>query len=116
MLEILSRSIARAGGIEVPDDRRIVNRPAPRRSILESLAQAFDRGKVAFERWHVRRSALMTLQALDDRTLRDIGLGRGMLYEVAEDISRLQVANDNDLPIALSDIAANDNDMPARVG
>ncbi|MCK4866620.1 MAG: DUF1127 domain-containing protein [Alphaproteobacteria bacterium] len=102
MLDILTRSIARAAGVEVPDNVRIVEPSPPRRSIFESLAEAF-------ERWNIRRSTYLTLRALDDRLLADIGLHRGMLYDVADDISRLAVANDNELPVALSQLAANDN-------
>lgn len=116
MLDILTRSIARAGGIEVPTDKHVVQRPSLRRPIIESLAESFTRGKLAFERWNLRRSTWLTLKALDDRTLRDIGLDRGMLYQVADDISQLRTANDDELPVALSRLAANDNDTPARAG
>ncbi|MEN8197206.1 MAG: DUF1127 domain-containing protein [Pseudomonadota bacterium] len=105
MLDILTRSIARAGGVEVPDNVKIVEPSPPRQSIFEGLAKAF-------ERWNVRRSTWLTLRELDDRMLADIGLHRGMLHDVADDISRLAVANDNELPVALSQLAANDN--PAR--
>ena len=95
MLDILARSIARAAGVETPDNLRIVEPSPPRPPILESLARAF-------ERWNVRRSTWLTLREMDDRTLSDIGLHRGILYDVADDISRLVVANDNDidLPVA----------------
>ena len=102
MLDILTRSIARAGGIEVPDNVQIIEPSRPRRSIFESLAEAF-------ERWNIRRSTFLTLKQLDDHMLTDIGLRRGMLHDVADDISRLAVANDNELPVALSQLAANDN-------
>jgi uncharacterized protein YjiS (DUF1127 family) len=102
MLDILTRSIARAGGVEVPDNLRIVEPSPPRQSILESLAKAF-------ERRNIRRSTWLTLRELDDRTLADIGLHRGMLRDVADDIGRLAIANDNELPVALSQLAANDN-------
>ena len=102
MLDILSRSIARAAGVEVPDNVRIVEPSAPRQSIFKSLAEAF-------ERWNVRRSTYLTLRVLDDHMLADIGLHRGMLREVADDISRFAVANDNELPVALAQLAANDN-------
>ncbi len=108
MMDILTRSIARAGGIEVPDNVRIVEAPASRRPILEVLADAF-------ERWNVRRATWLTLRELDDRTLTDIGLRRGMLQDVADDVSRLAV-NDNELPVALSHLAANDNIGSARAG
>jgi len=107
MLDILTRSIARAAGVEVPDNVRIVEPSPPRRSIFQSLAQAF-------ERWHVRRSTYLTLKQLDDRILSDIGLRRGILHNVADDISRLAVANDNELPAALSQLAANDNPPRAQ--
>ena len=102
MLDILARSIARAAGVEVPDNIRIVEPPAHRRSIFRSLA-------AAFERWNIRRSTYLTLKQLDDRNLADIGLHRSMLLNVADDIGRFAVANDNELPIALSQLVANDN-------
>ena len=107
MLDILTRSIARAAGVEVPANVRIVDRPKPRRSIYKSLTDAF-------ELWNVRRSTYLTLKALDDHMLSDIGLHRGMLYDVADDIGRLVAANDNELPVALSQLAANDNNMRGR--
>lgn len=107
MLDILSRSIARAAGVEIPDNVRIVEPSAPRQSIFESLAEAF-------ERWNVRRSTYMTLRELDDHMLADIGLHRGILHDVADDISRFAVANDNELPVALSQLAANDNPPRAQ--
>lgn len=103
MLDILARSIARAAGVETPDNVRIVEPSPPRQPILESLAKAF-------ERWNVRRSTYLTLRELDDHLLSDIGLHRGILHDVADDISRLAVANDNELPVALSQLVANDND------
>jgi hypothetical protein len=55
------------------------------------------------------------LRELDDRTLTDIGLDRGMLRDVADDMSRVAV-NDNELPVALSHLAANDNIDSVRAG
>ena len=107
MLDILTRSIARAGGVEVPDNVRIVEPSPPRRSILQSLAQAF-------ERWNIRRSTWLTLRELDDHMLADIGLHRGMLHDVADGIGRLAGANDNERPVALSQLAANDNPSRAQ--
>ena len=107
MLDILTRSIARAAGVEVPANVRIIEPSAPRRPFLKRLADAF-------ERWNVRRSTYLTLKALDDHMLSDIGLHRGKLYDVADDIGRLAAANDNELPVALSQLAANDNDMRGR--
>ena len=103
MLDILVRSVARAGGIEVPDDVRIVERPPSRPSVVKRLA-------AAFERWNIRRSTYLTLMQMDDRTLKDIGLHRGMLHDVADKAGRFAADNDNALPVALSDLAANDNE------
>jgi len=108
MLDILARSIARAGGIEVPDNVRIVEAAASRRPILKVLADAFGR-------WNVRRATWLTLRELDDRMLADIGLDRAMLHDVADDMSQ-RAANDNELPVALSQLAANDNIGSARAG
>ena len=112
MMDILTRSIARAGGIEVPDNVRIVPTPAPRRPILKPALKSI---ADAFERWNVRRATWLTLRELDDRTLTDIGLDRSRLHDVANDVSRLAV-NDNELPVALSQLAANDNISSARAG
>lgn len=106
MMDIFVRSIARAGGIEVPDDARIFDTPPSRRSILKGLVQAF-------ARWNVRRSTYLTLQQMDDRMLKDIGLHRGALHRVAGEIGQRAAANDNVLPVALSDLAANDDDLSA---
>ena len=113
MLDILTRSIARAGGIEVPDHVRIVPAPAPRRPILKpALKSIVD----AFERWNVRRATWLTLKEMDDYMLADIGLHRGILRDVADNIGRLASANDNELPVALSQLAANDNISSAKAG
>ncbi len=104
MLDILTRSIARAAGVEVPDHARIVEKSPAHPSVLKRFA-------AAFERWNVRRSTYLTLRQLDDRILKDIGLHRGALHGVADEIGRRAVANDNVLPVALSDLAANDNDV-----
>lgn len=106
MLDILTRSIARAAGVEVPDDVRIVEPSAPRPSVFKRIAGAF-------ERWNVRRSTYLTLKAMDDHLLSDIGLHRGMLHQIADDMSRV-AANDNEPPVALSQLAANDNDIGGR--
>ncbi len=103
MLDPIYRGIARAVGIEVPTQVRLVaDRPA-RPSVLKRLA-------TAFERWNVRRSTYLTLQQLDDRTLRDIGLHRSALHGVADSVARRAAANDNALPVALAELAANDNE------
>lgn len=104
MLEILSRSIARAGGIEVPENVSITGSTAKRRSVLAKVMEAF-------ERWNIRRSTYLTLRQLDDRTLADIGLHRSMLHGIANDISQLAPANDNGRPVALSQLYVNDNDL-----
>ncbi len=88
MLDILSRSIARAGGIEVADHIRIVPRPKPGKSILRRLAGAVSR-------YRTRSSILKVLARLDDRSLDDIGLHRGRLYEAANRFAEQQAANDN---------------------
>jgi uncharacterized protein YjiS (DUF1127 family) len=106
MMDIFARSIARAGGIEVAQDARIFETPTSRRSFLKRIVQAF-------ERWNVRRSTYLTLQRMDDRLLKDIGLHRGALYSVAGEIGRQAAANENVLPIALSNLAVNDNDLSA---
>ncbi len=103
MLEGIYRGIARAAGIEVSGDVRLLPDLPARPSVLKRLA-------AGFERWNVRRSTYLTLQQLDDRTLRDIGLHRGALHGVADAVARRAAANDNALPVALAELAANDND------
>jgi len=103
MLDGIYRGIARAAGVEVPGHVRIVERVPPRTSALRRLA-------TAFERWNVRRSTYMTLRQLDDRTLKDIGLSRGMLLSVANQIAGRAVADDNAIPVRLPVLAANDNE------
>jgi uncharacterized protein YjiS (DUF1127 family) len=97
MLDILSRSIARAGGIEIADHLRIV--PRPGKSALRRLVGALNR-------YRDRKSALRVLSRLDDRLLDDIGLRRGALRETANRLADLRAANDNATPAPR---AANDN-------
>jgi uncharacterized protein YjiS (DUF1127 family) len=99
MLDILSRSIARAGGIEVADHTRIVPVPRPGKSVLRRLAGAFSR-------YRARKSTLKVLSRLNDRSLDDIGLQRGALRDAADGFAGLRAANDN-APQAPR--AANDN-------
>lgn len=89
MLDIVSRSIARAGGIEVPDHVRIV--PASRwtlRRLLGAMA-------AGIRRWRDRRATYLALTALSDHHLQDIGLHRDMLDRAAADLSQVRFANDN---------------------
>lgn len=107
MLEILSRSIARAGGIEVPPDVRIV--PASRRSrsgLFKAIA-------ARYRRWRDRRATYRALAALSDHHLKDIGLHRGMLERAVDDLTHIRFANDNRRCGA---VPANDNMMPGRSG
>lgn len=103
MLDVLFRSIARAGGVEMPDGMRVIERSPPRPSILRRFAGRF-------ERWNVRRSAYLTLNQLDDRMLKDIGLHRSMLRDVVHRMESYAAANDNTHPVALADVVANDNE------
>lgn len=103
MLDSVYRGIARAAGVEVSSDVRIVEPPPSRPSIVRRLA-------AAFERWNTRRSTYLTLRQLDDRTLKDIGLSRGMLLNVADQIGRRAAAGGDTRPVTLPELAANDND------
>lgn len=40
----------------------------------------------AIGRWHIRRTTIRTLSALDDRMLRDIGIDRSELRTVVDDL------------------------------
>jgi len=95
--------MARAAGVEVPGDVRIVERGPSRPSAVRRLA-------AAFERWQARRSTYLTLRQLDDRTLKDIGLSRGMLLSVADRIATRTELNENAVPVRLPVLTANDND------
>ncbi len=54
--------------------------------ITASLINAVGSATHGFVRWHRRRVAVRQLQALDDRTLQDIGVCRGDIYSVADEI------------------------------
>lgn len=103
MLDSIYRGIAHAAGVEVPGDVRIVDKHPSGPSVFARIA-------AAFERWYKRRSTYLVLQQLDDKTLKDIGLHRGMLLSVADQVSRRAVATGDKQPVALRELAANDND------
>lgn len=100
MLTIWTHSIARAAGVEIPTGPLPITSPAPRGFPLVRRL-----GKV-WRAWRDRRETLRALQRLDDRMLADIGLNRGMIDGVAEDLVRSRPANDNR---PLPRVPANDN-------
>ncbi len=86
-------AIALAAGIAATPDHR----PTPARTRRAGPARRMAReiltnigGAVplhAFEslrRWHKRRKAIAELQALDNRTLQDIGISRGAIRELVD--------------------------------
>lgn len=110
MLDIWSRSIARAAGVEIPDTVRIVpaGRP-PRRRVRKLFAAT----AALYRQWLDRRETYRALAALSDHHLEDIGLHRGMLERAADDLAQLRFANDNR---AGGRVSANDNIAPRRSG
>ncbi len=59
----------------------------PARLIGRGLTSAIDAVRAAaagFARWHQRRIAIRRLMALDDHTLKDIGICRGDIHSVAD--------------------------------
>lgn len=110
MLEIWSRSIARAAGVEVPDEVRILPVTRPPRRRVRGLFTAI---AARYREWRDRRETYRTLAALSDHHLEDIGLHRGMLERAADDLAQLRFANDNRAGVRVS---ANDNIAPRRSG
>lgn len=100
MMEALTRGIARAAGVEVPPDVAIVEPATPRPTLLSRAVRAF-------RLWHIRRSTYRTLQQLDDRILKDIGLHRGTLDGVADAMGRRALG---EAPVPSPRTVANDND------
>ncbi len=86
MSTIQSRSIARAGGIDVADQIRIAAKPG--KSVLRRLVGAFNR-------YRNRDSAIKALSRLNDRMLKDIGLHRGNIHDVADRFADSRATNDN---------------------
>ncbi len=89
-------AIALAAGVPAPPDHRPA-RPAPAKTRRAGPARRFAqdiltdiRGAVplrafaGLRRRHRRRKAIAELQALDDRTLRDIGINRGAIRELVD--------------------------------
>lgn len=105
MLNIWTRSIARAAGVEVPEDKLPVA-PAERRRI--GLAR---RIAAAWRDWRDARVTRRALYRLNDRMLADIGLDRGRIDGVADELIRSRAANDN---FPLTRMPANDNRPPPR--
>jgi hypothetical protein len=68
MLNILATSIARAGGIEVPADRRIVPAPEPAADHSAALFSALARGATAL-------AAILERRALTVATRRRVAAG-----------------------------------------
>ncbi len=82
MLDIVMRSIARAGGIEVPADRRIVAPPPRGRSPIRRLVGAV-------ERWFARRPARCASKPEGDRARPGIGPTRGVFQAASGGTARL---------------------------
>lgn len=53
-----------------------------------AVAGGVEAAVAALRRWHERRATQRVLQALDDRTLKDIGLYRGDIWSTADEIAR----------------------------
>ncbi len=111
MLELWSRSIARAAGVEIPDDVRILPENRTRRRTLRDRIAAIVAG---YRRWRDRRATYNALASLSDYHLRDIGLHRGMLERAADDLTHIRYANDNRPNWRDGRVPANDNLLPGR--
>lgn len=90
MLNILIHSIARAGGVELPlaRDTRSRNPDGRVRALLARMM-------ASYRRQRDRRQTYRALARLSDHALRDIGLERGMIERVADDLASRTPANDN---------------------
>ncbi len=100
-MTVMFDAIALAAGVAATPDHRPVHpasvktrRAGPARRFVRHVLTDI-RGAVplhAFEglrRWHKRRKAIAELQALDNRTLQDIGISRGSIREVVDAQLRL---------------------------
>lgn len=111
MLDIWSRSIARAAGVETPDNVRIVPATRPPRWRVRDLFTAI---ATQYRQWRDRRETYHTLAALSDHHLEDIGLHRGMLDRAADDLTHIRFANDNWNGRGRGTAVANDNTPAGR--
>ncbi len=95
-MTVLFDAIALAAGVAATPDHRPIHpvsaktrRTGPTRRFVRHVLSDI-RGAVplhAFEglrRWQKRRKAIAELGALDDRTLRDIGVSRGSIRELVD--------------------------------
>ena len=88
-------AIALAAGVPAVTDHRPVH-PAPAKTRRAGAARRFARdiltdigGAVPLRamvrlRWHQRRKSIAELQALNDRTLKDIGVSRGEIRDLVD--------------------------------
>ena len=51
--------------------------------LLGRLSRLVGAGQEGFDRWHRRRATILELSALDDRVLKDIGICRADIPEIA---------------------------------
>lgn len=97
-------AIALAAGIETAPDHRTPPRrraeahgapaaPGLARRLRTDIGGAVPlRAFEALRLWHKRRKAIQELAALDDRTLRDIGIARGQIRELVDARLRAQAS------------------------
>ena len=116
-MEFLFRGIARAGGIEVAPEQRLFppsqprgSQPKARRSragpgfarrfLADARGGAPFHAVEALRLWRQRRAAVRELSRLSDHTLKDIGLHRGEIRSVVDEMTRAAAPAQRTTPVS----------------
>ncbi len=111
-MEFLFRGIARAGGIEVAPEQRLFppsqtkvrrSRAGPglaRRILVDARGGAPFHAVEALRLWHQRRAAIRDLSRLSDHMLKDIGLHRGEIRSVVDEMTRAAAPAQRPTPVS----------------